>query len=686
MVFKGNSVGSIYHREDLFLPNYATMENDFKVFVYPGRDPTTCYDPRDKLKRKYPGEHYFLKNLIPSWLFTDDPTVAHLFLIPLSFAMKMKKFRPSLMKNVNRLICSPSYDSENLLQLARSTVKSRPLMIHPEMMLPRRTKLGFWACSLNSDVRKNLLIFYKGAPEFNFHFIDKMKRAAILDAYENELYGSKFCICPRWNNHLGGVCLTESMTFGCVPVILSDYYDLPFNDVLDWNNFSVILKEEHVPNLEKILKEIPEENYKKMHQNLLQVRKHFQWNSLPVKYDLFRMVMYELWLRRHIIKYDEYDELHMVMYELWQRRHIIRSFRATVNCQVSLTFRALQDSHHFTEALHSPEVFEKDYMDMERNFKIFMYPYTDKDVVDDKQWRLIGKYGSEGYFFENLRQGHFLTQDPDKRLIFSSFPFLVISCVERTLGADHFFVTCHDVGVTVTERMPHLMKNMIRVVCSPSYYFQNVPRKYITLPQIIQPFALPAGGNNLKNRTVLAFWAGRCSSDIRDELIQSWQNDTELDIQNKRVDIRNTKGRIVYQEKFLRSRFCICPGAPHVHGARIAEAIHYGCVPVILSDYSVLPLNDILDWRKFSVVIKEKDVHQLKNILKNITDEKYRSLQNHAIKIQKHFQWNSPSVKLDTFRMMMYELWLRRHVVKYEQVDRGTHSTSSSRKMNRFTL
>ncbi|XP_011023104.1 PREDICTED: probable glycosyltransferase At3g42180, partial [Populus euphratica] len=128
-------------------------------------------------------------------------------------------------------------------------------------------------------------------------------RPAILDAYENELYGSKFCICPRGNNHVGGVCLTESMTFGCVPVILHDYYDFPFNDVLDWNNFSVILKEEHVPDLEKILKGIPKEKYKKMHRNLLQVRKHFQWNSLPVKYDLFRMIMYELWLRRHIIKY-----------------------------------------------------------------------------------------------------------------------------------------------------------------------------------------------------------------------------------------------------------------------------------------------------------------------------------------------------------------------------------------------
>lgn len=351
-------------------------------------------------------------------------------------------------------------------------------------------------------------------------------------------------------------------------------------------------------------------------------------------------------------------------------------------------------------------------MDMERYFKIFMYMDTDKDVVDDKQWRLIGKYGSEGYFFENLQQSHFLTEDPDKAHLF----FIPISCHKlrregksyediaivfqdyvksliskypywnRTLGADHFFVTCHDIGVIFTERILHLMKNIIRVVCSPSYYFQYVPRKDITLPQIIQPFALPAGGNNLKNRTVLAFWAGRCSSDIRDKLIPSWQNDTELDIQNKRIDIRNTKGRIVYQEKFLRSKFCICPGALRVHGARIAEAIHYGCVPVILSDYSVLPFNDILDWRKFSVVIKEKDVHQLKNILNHITDEKYRSLQNQAIKIQKHFQWNSPSVKPDTFRMMMYELWLRRHVVKYEQVDRGTHSTSSSHKLNRYTL
>lgn len=34
-----------------------------------------------------------------------------------------------------------------------------------------------------------------------------------------------------------------------------------------------------------------------------QVQKHFQWNTPPIKYDAFHMVMYELWLRHHVIKY-----------------------------------------------------------------------------------------------------------------------------------------------------------------------------------------------------------------------------------------------------------------------------------------------------------------------------------------------------------------------------------------------
>nr|GMD49263.1 probable glycosyltransferase At5g03795 [Ipomoea batatas] len=86
---------------------------------------------------------------------------------------------------------------------------------------------------------------------------------------------------------------------------------------------------------------------------------------------------------------------------------------------------------------------------------------------------------------------------------------------------------------------------------------------------------------------------------------------------------------------------------------------------MIMSDYYDLPFSDILDWHKFSVILREKDVFELKQILKNITQEEFVSLHNNLVKVQKHFQWNSPPIKLDAFHMVMYELWLRHHMIKY---------------------
>lgn len=69
------------------------------------------------------------------------------------------------------------------------------------------------------------------------------------------------------------------------------------------------------------------------------------------------------------------------------------------------------------------------------------------------------------------------------------------------MGADHFFVTCHDVGVRAFEGLPFIIKNSIRVVCSLSYNAGYIPHKDVALPQILQPFALPAGGNDIENRS-----------------------------------------------------------------------------------------------------------------------------------------------------------------------------------------
>ena len=97
----------------------------------------------------------------------------------------------------------------------------------------------------------------------------------------------------------------------------------------------------------------------------------------------------------------------------------------------------------------------------------------------------------QGTSYENMT---IIVQDYVESLI-SKYPYW-----NRTLGADHFFVTCHDVGVRATEGVPLLVKNSIRVVCSPSYDVGFIPHKDVALPQVLQPFALPSGGNDIENR------------------------------------------------------------------------------------------------------------------------------------------------------------------------------------------
>lgn len=260
----------------------------------------------------------------------------------------------------------------------------------------------------------------------------------------------------------------------------------------------------------------------------------------------------------------------------------------------------------------------------------------------------------KGTSYENMTM---IVKDYVEGLI-SKYPYW-----NRTLGADHFFVACHDVGVRAFEGLPFMVKNSIRAVCSPSYNVDFIPHKDVALPQVLQPFALPEGGNDIENRTNLGFWAGHRNSKIRVILARVWENDTELAISNNRIN--RAIGELVYQKQFYRTKFCICPGGSQVNSARISDSIHYGCVPVILSDYYDLPFNDVLDWRKFAVVLKERDVYELKSILKSISQQEFVALHKSLVQVQKHFVWHSPPVPYDAFHMVMYELWLRHHVIKY---------------------
>ena len=54
-------------------------------------------------------------------------------------------------------------------------------------------------------------------------------------------------------------------------MILSNYYDLPFNDILDWSKFSLVLKESDVYDLKRILKSVSDERFESLHRTLVEV-------------------------------------------------------------------------------------------------------------------------------------------------------------------------------------------------------------------------------------------------------------------------------------------------------------------------------------------------------------------------------------------------------------------------------
>ena len=58
----------------------------------------------------------------------------------------------------------------------------------------------------------------------------------------------------------------------CLAVIMADFYDLPFNDILDWRKFSLILREGDYGILKKVLQGVTMKEYRVLHAGVRQVR------------------------------------------------------------------------------------------------------------------------------------------------------------------------------------------------------------------------------------------------------------------------------------------------------------------------------------------------------------------------------------------------------------------------------
>ncbi|XP_057787578.1 probable glycosyltransferase At3g07620 [Salvia miltiorrhiza] len=125
------------------------------------------------------------------------------------------------------------------------------------------------------------------------------------------------------------------------------------------------------------------------------------------------------------------------------------------------------------------------------------------------------------------------------------------------------------------------------------------------------------------------------------------------------------KEKPAQSESFRESKFCLF--LYHGEVAGMVDAMASGCVPVVIVDRPIqdLPLMDVLIWSDLALVVAVRGAGQLKQILSEVSEEKIAEMREMAMAASKHLVWNEEAQAMDTFNMLMYRLWLRRHAVRY---------------------
>ncbi|KAJ0030154.1 hypothetical protein Pint_12434 [Pistacia integerrima] len=289
---------------------------------------------------------------------------------------------------------------------------------------------------------------------------------------------------------------------------------------------------------------------------------------------------------------------------------------------------------------------------MEKRFRVWTYKEGEPPLFHKGPMADI--YCIEGHLIDELESGNspFSVRHPDEALAFF-LPVSILNIIvfvyrpytnffrsrlqnvvkdyidtvstkypywNRSSGADHFLVSCHDWAPDVSAAHPDLYKHFIRVLCNANSS---------------EGFKPSEGCREASyNRSIFAFFAGGAHGYVRKQLFSFWKGKAdEIQVHEYLPKPLN------YAQLMHQSKFCLCPSGHEVASPRVVESIVFS---------------------KFSVHIPVAKIPQLKKILQGISEDEYTEMQKQVLQVQRHFSLNRPAKPYDILHMVMHSVWLRR--------------------------
>lgn len=242
---------------------------------------------------------------------------------------------------------------------------------------------------------------------------------------------------------------------------------------------------------------------------------------------------------------------------------------------------------------------------------------------------------------------------------------------DKKNGADHLLCSGLDLIWLSQEAIKPLFQTKIIVnAVSPSLkhdwvhyeYKRNVVLPYVSYFPNYNPDQVD--WNKPRQNSVFLGLSTKTKKEFRSRLIKI----TEKVPKSIVVDFHTRDDNVLMTilsnlpKYYMNSDFCVCPKGDSSVSKRIYDASLFGCIPVFIADDVYLPFSgDILDYRKFTIHIPEKEMHRIPEILSKYTQDDILQMRNELYKAAKMFRYrlNEPPRLGESFWAISWMWYIR---------------------------